>query len=128
MASVTRSIHVWGYYGLLVGLTLALIPNLFLGVLAIPPVDEPWIRILGVAAIAIGINYLGAVRGGVTREFATASVLARAIVTVGIVLAAVRWGYWGLLPVAAVELGGAVWTRTALHRAGRDRTSAPPRT
>ncbi len=119
MSPVDRSIQVWGYYAFAVGLLLAVAPNRFLAVLQIPPTSEPWIRVLGAVAIAIGFYYLGAVRGGVSREFATATVFGRTVVTMSFVAVVAGWGYWLLLLPAVVEASSAVWTWSAMQRTGQ---------
>ena len=119
MSPVDRSIQVWGYYAFAVGLVLGVAPNRFLAVLQIPPTGEPWIRVLGAVAIAIGFYYLGAVRAGVSREFATATVFGRTVVTLSFVAVVAGWGYWLLLLPATAEAASAVWTWSALQRTGQ---------
>ncbi len=113
---VARSLIVWGVYALVIGALLGLFPNLLLQVLGIPGTSEPWIRLLGIVVVAIGCYYLGGARGEETDDFARSTVYGRAIVTVGIVAIAIGWSYWTLLPLAALEIGSAIWTWTLLQR------------
>jgi hypothetical protein len=114
VSPAARTVQIWGLYALGVGLVLLLVPNVLLDVLRIPTTDEPWIRIMGVLALAIGVYYLGGARTGAP-VFFRATVAGRVVVAVGIVVLAVVWGYWAAILFAVAEVISALWTWTALR-------------
>ena len=79
---------------------------------------------VGGLAFAIGIYYLGGARSAEVEPFARATVAGRLVVTAGIAVVAVVWGYWMLLLIAAVELVSALWTYSLLRRT--EATTVPP--
>ena len=116
MDPIARSVSVWGFFALGTGLLLMAVPNLLFAILLIPATDEPWVRLVGVLVFAIGIYFLGGARSTEVVPFARATIAGRLIVTVGIAVVAVVWGYWMLLLIAAVELVSALWTYSLLRR------------
>lgn len=116
MDPIARSVRVWGFYALGMGLLLMAVPDLLFAILLVPATDEPWVRVVGVLAFAIGIYYLGGASSAEVEPFARASVAGRLVVTAGIAVVAIVWGYWMLLLIAAVELLSALWTYSLLSR------------
>jgi hypothetical protein len=116
MSYPAKTLFAFGCYLLLLGATLLLAPNLLLGLFNVPPTSEVWIRIVGMLVIFLGIYCLVAARSEL-RPFMVWSVRLRAsvILTFGAFVIA------GLAPtvlllIAAVDLGGALWTWSALRK------------
>lgn len=115
MSPVARTVHLWGVYALVAGAILVLVPDVLLGVLGIPSSDEPWIRVVGVAMLAVGVYYLAGARTEAT-VFFRGTVLGRLIVVVSVLILAAVWRYWGLIVLAVIEAASAAWTWTTLRR------------
>jgi hypothetical protein len=58
MSSVTTSLLVFGIYLIVGGLGFAFAPNMGLGMFALPPTTEPWIRVVGTLILVIGYYYV----------------------------------------------------------------------
>ena len=57
MSSAAKSVYYFSFYLYLIGLTLILVPNLFLKTLQLPQSNEVWIRVVGVLVFCIGYYY-----------------------------------------------------------------------
>jgi len=57
MKSPEVTIKAFGIYIIVAGIGLALIPNFILTPLSLPPVNEIWVRVLGLVADALGFYY-----------------------------------------------------------------------
>jgi hypothetical protein len=121
MSRSAFTIKAAGCYLLILGLVLILVPNLLLALFRMPPTQEVWIRVLGVAVFNFGLGYWAAARSE-SVEFFRMSVYGRP--TVLLCFAAfVLLGLASpmLLLFGVVEVAGALWTWLALrseHRAG----------
>ncbi len=92
------------------------IPNVPLTVFQIPLTSEVWIRIVGMLMIYLGIYYIVASRAEL-RPIIVWSVWLRA----SVILVLSSFVLAGLAPIililfAAVDLGGALWTWSALRK------------
>ena len=122
MSKAAFSVKASCVYIIALGLALALVPNLVLSVLRMPPTSEIWIRVLGVVIINIGVFFWVAARTESVALFRT-SVVVRplallwfgAFVLLGLVSPV-------LLLFGVIEAAGALWTWLALRtevRAGK---------
>jgi hypothetical protein len=119
MTSAAFTIKVFGVYALLAGLTLLLVPNVLLGLLAIPETQEVWIRVVGAFAVVVGYYYWACAAGN-ARPFFVASVSGRVLFALTLVaLIFLAGAPVALLLFAALELLGAGWTFSALRRESR---------
>lgn len=115
MSKAAFSIRAFGIYLLVLGVGLALQPNLLLGVFGMPPTGEVWIRVVGVLVFNIGLYYLYAARDEAKGVFRV-SVYTR-------VLVLVSFGAFAVLGLASpvlvlfglADFAGAVWTFLALR-------------
>jgi hypothetical protein len=57
MTAAAKSVYYFGIYLYLVSATLIFVPNILLGTLGIPEINEVWIRALGVLAGLIGFYF-----------------------------------------------------------------------
>ena len=116
MKPAAISLAVYGGYLLANGVALLLAPGVTLGLLGLPPAEEPWIRVLGLVAGEIGYYFLVAVRKDIP-AFYPATVYGRgfaALVFLALVVSKV--GPLQLLLFGAVDLLTSVWTYLAIKR------------
>jgi hypothetical protein len=115
MSYPAKTMFAFGCYLLLFGSALLLVPNMLLGLFYIPPTTEVWIRIVGMLVIFLGVYCLVAARSEL-RPFMVWSIRLRASVTFffgAFVIAGLAPPV--LLLIAAIDLGGALWTWSALR-------------
>lgn len=115
ISPAARTVYFWGFYAFGVGLVLLLVPNVLLELLRVPPTDEPWIRGIGVVAIALGVYFVAGARSEAT-SFLKGTVLGRFIVATGATVLFALWGYWLAILFGLAEAAGALWTWSALRR------------
>jgi energy-converting hydrogenase Eha subunit A len=96
-------------------LVVLLVPNVLFELLRVPQTDEPWIRVLGVIAIALGVYFVSGARSEAT-SFLKGTVLGRLIIAAGATVLFALWGYWPAILFALAEAAGALWTWSALRR------------
>ena len=116
MTRAARSVYAFGIYLLILGGVLVGAPNTLLALVRLPPTTEPWIHVLGVAVLGMGILHLASARAEQTaffratvgaRLFAFASLLTLTLVNIAPPIVAA----FGL-----ADLAGAVWTFAALRK------------
>ena len=115
MNRASRTLFVFGVYLLILGPLLAIAPNLVLRLLRATQTHEPWLRVVGVLVLNLGIYYCLAARRGM-REIVAASVIIRMMTPLwflGFVLLASAPA--SLLLFAVADVAGALWTMTALR-------------
>lgn len=115
MDRAARTIHVFSGYLLVVGVILAVAPNVLLALVGVAETDEVWIRIVGVLALALALYYFGAARSRSTRFF-TASLLGRGFFSAALVLLWLAGNPWQLIIFAGIELTLAAWTYAEMRR------------
>jgi hypothetical protein len=122
MTRVARSVSAFGIYLSILGGVLIATPNTLLSAVHLPPTNEPWIHILGVAVLGMGILFLAGARAEQTaflratigaRLFAFASFVALVLLHVAPPLVA---GF------GVADLAGALWTFAAFRQSA---VSAP---
>lgn len=119
MTPAAKSVLVFGLYLVVVGLGLVAAPNPFLAPLGFPHVtDESWPRIVGVLTLCLATYYCLAARAEMTAFFRWT-----VYVRVGVFLVLGAFVVLGLAPkpvalLGAIDLGAALWTASALRRAG----------
>lgn len=113
-----RTALVWGWYTLVLGVTLNVAPNLLLATFRIPPTTEPWIRVVGMFLLFIAYQNFGAARSG-NVELLRMSVHMRLTVPLFFgTYVALGWVSTVLLLFAAVDVAAALWTLSALKADG----------
>ena len=116
MTTAARSVFAFGVYLVALGGILVGSPKTLLALVRLPATTEPWIHVLGVAVMGMGMLFLAGARAEQTafvratvgaRLFAFASLVALALLNVAPLVVAA----FGL-----ADLAGAIWTFTALRR------------
>jgi hypothetical protein len=121
MSQAAFTVRVFGYYLLVLGAVLMLIPNMLLAVSLMPATNEVWIRVVGVLVFNIGIYYIYAAKAEATAFF-RATILARAFVLVAFAVFAVLGLAKPILVLfGAVDFAGGLWTWKALKSGGHAR-------
>lgn len=115
MSSAARSVFVFGIYLFGTAGTLLLAPNVLLRTAGLPPTDEVWIRVVGVAVASLAVYYVVAARNGYEAIFR-----ATVWVRLGVLLAFAAFVALGLVPAGLILFGGidavgAAWTWSALR-------------
>ncbi len=114
MSRAAVTIRAFGYYLLVLGTVLTLVPNALLAVSFMPPTSEVWIRVVGVLVFNVGVYYIYAARCEATAFF-RASVHTRTFVLVAFAAFSVLGLASPVLVLfGAVDFAGGLWTWQAL--------------
>jgi len=114
VSRAATSVLVFGSYLAVLGAGLLASPNRMLALFGQPPTQEPWLRVLGLVSLVLGLYYLSAARAEVT-PFFRSTIRGRgigAIVLAGLVVAKLAPAF--VLLMAAADGIGALWTWRAL--------------
>jgi hypothetical protein len=119
MSRSAISLFAFGVYLWLLGAFLIVVPNLLLGMFALPSTEEVWLRVAGVLVLLLGYYYTSASRKEM-KDFFAWSVNARiATFIFFIVFVYMDLVGWQLILFGVIDLLGAAWTALAL-RAEKD--------
>lgn len=115
MSKSAKSMLVYGIYYLGAGVTLLIIPNVFLGVLGLPPTNEVWIRVIGMLLFLLSFYYILGARNEL-RVFFRWTVYTRGSVPIFFIIF-VLLGYVKpiLILLGVIDLVGAIWTALTLR-------------
>ena len=114
MTKSARSLYYFGFYVLLTGLVICIVPGKFISLLKLPALAEGWARVIGLLAIIIGCYDILNGRNNV-RPLVKASVFIRIFFFLGILTLVVAGQMpKEILPLGIIDLAGAVWTALAL--------------
>lgn len=115
MTRAARSLHVHGIYLVALGAILIGSPNTLLSLVALPPTTEPWIHVLGIPVMGMGMLFMAGARAEQT-AFIRATVWARVFALLAfIALALARVAPPVVVLFGLVDAAGAVWTFLALR-------------
>lgn len=122
MSRATNSLRIYALFLAAFGAVFTLAPNFLLQWVRIEDTNEPWIRMMGILTMAMGLFYWRAAQSQL-KPFYTWSVGIRLFVSAAIiVLVALQFGPPALLGFAAFETVFALWTWTDL-RADKPKTA-----
>lgn len=115
MTKSAKSLYYFGFYVLLTGLIICIMPDKFVSLLKLPEVPAAWARVIGLLAIIIGLYDILNGRNNV-KPLIRASVYIRILFFLGI-LALFLSGQMPkeILPLGIIDLLGATWTAFALR-------------
>ncbi len=117
MSPAARSVFVFGIYVLAVGAAVTLAPDVLLRLLQFPPATDGWIRMVGVLSLVIGTYDVVSGRSNAVANIRASVPIRFAFALACTVLVALRYLPPQLLPLAAIDVAGAVWTMLALRSA-----------
>lgn len=116
MTQAARSVYAFGIYLLVLGGILVGSPNTLLRLLGLPTTTEPWIHVLGVTVLAIGMLDMSGARAEHT-SFLRATVRVRLFVLATFVAFAVlKIAPPILVLFGLVDAAGALWTYLMLRK------------
>ena len=105
---------VFGVYLIGMGAGLLFMPNFVLGTLGFAPSNDIWVRVVGALALLLAFYYISASRASVT-AFMEWTVPGRiGIFVVFVLFVVLGWVGPIMIGLGAVDLLGALWTRSAL--------------
>jgi hypothetical protein len=115
MTKAARSVFVFGIYLYGLGATLMVAPNPFLLLFGLPPVNDVWVRALGMAFLFLATYHVVAARHEFMPLFRT-SVYLRALV-IAFFAGFVALGFVKpvLILFGCFDLAGATWTAVSLR-------------
>ncbi|MBX2889444.1 MAG: hypothetical protein KF734_00830 [Saprospiraceae bacterium] len=116
MNKASKTIYYFGFYLLLVGITLIFAPNVLLSMFGMDATNEVWIKVVGVLVINIGLYYILTAPTN-NETFNRTTVYTRALVAAWFALfVMLGWAKPALLFFGGVDLLGAVWTWISLKK------------
>ena len=119
MSSAAKSVYYFGFYLLIIGISLTVFPNALLSLFQFQPATEPWIHVLGAVVFNIGLLYVFMAPTNNTL-FLTLTIYLRAAVLVYFTSFVVMgWAPWQLITFGLVDMAGAVWTYVAMKSGNR---------
>ena len=106
---------MFGVYLVVLGLSLAIAPNVVARLVGVPQTSEPWLRVVGALAVNIGVFYIVAAVFEL-RPIIVASVFARLAIPVWLLgFVAFADACPSVLVFGVADLVGALWTLAALR-------------
>jgi len=115
VSRAAASVLAFGVYLLVLGIGLLLVPNTLLALFGQPPTREPWLHVVGLVVLVLGLYYLGAAREEVTAFFRWTLVGRPLALVVLIVLVAAGSAPAFVLILGAIDAVSAAWTWRALE-------------
>ena len=115
MSKSAKSMFVFGFYLLVLGAILVLIPNALLSLFFFPPTSDVWVRVVGMLAFLIGFYYFQAARNEL-KIFFQWTVYAR----ISVLFSFIAFVVAGLAPPVLILFGvidaaAAIWTQLSLR-------------
>ena len=115
MTRAARSVYIFGIYLIALGGILIGSPNTLLSLFRIPTTDEPWIRVLGIAIMGMGMLHVASARAEQT-AFMRATVWVRFFVLIAfITLALLKIVPPVVVLFGLIDASAAVWTHISLR-------------
>ncbi len=115
MTKSAKSVFYFGVYVLLTGMLVYIIPEQFISLLKLPDIPLPWAKFIGLLTIIIGSYDIICGRNNVV-PLIRASVYLRLFFFTGVLLLFITGQMpKEILPLAIIDLAGAVWTMLALN-------------
>jgi len=115
MTSAAKSVYYFGFYLMILGITLTGFPNMLLSTFQLPETTEVWIRVVGVLVFNIGLYYVFMAPANSTL-FYTLTVYTRASILLWfIVFVLLGWAPASLILFGLADMAGAAWTFMAMR-------------
>ncbi len=116
MSNAAKSVYYFGFYLLILGLTLIFVPNMLLSIFGMERTDEVWIRVAGAVVFNIGLYYVFTAPTN-NDTFLKTTVYTRVLIIVWFTLfVMLGWARPMLLLFGGADLLGAIWTWNALKK------------
>ena len=101
MTTAARSVFAFGIYVLVVGIAVAVAPDVILPLLRVPPAGDGWVRMVGVLAIVIGAYDLVSGRSNAEANIRASVPIRFAFAAACVALVVLRYMPAALLPLAS---------------------------
>ncbi len=116
MNKSAKSLYYFGFYVLLTGIIICIIPDKFISLLQLPEIPTTWARVIGLLVIIIGsydiLNGLNNVK-----PLIKASIYLRTLFFIGILILYISGQMTKeILPLGIIDLLGAIWTALSLKK------------
>jgi len=116
MTSAARSLNVFAFYLLGLGVVLLVAPNVLLQAFGMPPTGEVWIRVVGMLVAFLGLYYRAAAAAEFVPMFSLSVLIRFSVLLFFVLFVAAGWARWPLVLFGLVDAAGAAWTWTALRQ------------
>lgn len=116
MTPASRSVYYFGFYLLLTGVTLTVVPNLLLAMVQIQETTEVWIRILGTVVFALGVYYVVMAPTNNALFMRLTVYLRWSIFMWFVIFVVIGYAPMQLLLFGVIDLVGAAWTYMAMKQ------------
>lgn len=116
MVSSAKSVIVFGVYLAIVGLTLLLIPNVFLTIIGVENTNEVWIRLSGILLMALSVYYIVAAQTYLPVIFKITVYIRSTIIFFFSAFVYMDLMEPIMLLFAAIDFAGGVWTWLAMKK------------
>lgn len=116
MSPAARSVCYFGFYLYLMGLTLMIVPNLFLKTLQLPETNEVWIRVIEVLAICLGFYYHRSAVQNNTGFFKLTVPVRIFVFLCFTAFVLLKYTSPIMIGIGAVDVLGAIWTWWSLRK------------
>ena len=114
MTKSAKSLYYFGFYVLLIGIIICIVPDMFISLLKLPEIPIAWARVIGLLTIIIGSYDILSGRNNV-KPLIKASIYLRILFFIGILVLFISGQMTKeILPLGVIDLLGAVWTALAL--------------
>ncbi|HRI62337.1 MAG TPA: hypothetical protein PK228_21500 [Saprospiraceae bacterium] len=115
MTNAAKSVYYFGFYLLVLGLTLVFVPNILLTMFGFEPATEVWIRVLGAVVFAIGIYYVFTAPTNNETFIKTTIYVRSSILAWFTLFVLLGWAQPALMLFGGIDVLGALWTWNALR-------------
>jgi hypothetical protein len=120
MTRAARSVYAFGIYLTATGAILVTAPNILLMMLRLPSTNEPWIHVLGVPVMAMGVLHVSSARHELVPFFRSSARIRFAVLAGFIILAVLRIVPAIVIGFGVVDAGAALWTLQTLKAGARE--------
>ena len=115
MSKSARSIFIFSIYVLVLGIILIVVPNVLLGLFALPETNEVWIRVLGVVILILGFYYLQASKSELKNFFQWTVYCRTAVPIFFIIFVLLDFAPPLLILFGFIDAVAALWTQLCLR-------------
>ncbi|MBK9688530.1 MAG: hypothetical protein IPO65_12555 [Saprospiraceae bacterium] len=112
------SVLIFGVYLSVVGLSVLLVPNLFLSIIGVENTDEVWIRLLGLLLTGLSVFYYVAVKHLLFVIFKVTVIIRCSILFFFAGFVYLRMMEPVILLIAGIDFVGGAWTYLAMKKEG----------
>jgi hypothetical protein len=116
MTPASKSVYYFGFYLLVLGITLIVAPNLILSLFQIQETTEVWIRVLGTVVSGIGLYYVFMASSNHALFLILTVYVRTTILLWFIIFVVLDWAPVQLILFGLVDMAGAAWTYLALRK------------